>query len=751
MIQLIQPVWQEKAPGVWSAVVGQPKGVTPLSAADCKPLTEALRRMGGAELPFARDEVQVEALAGGGYLLRLPLAEQEKLFGLGLQFMRMNHRGRTRYLRVNSDPKQDTGESHAPVPFYVTDRGCGVLVNTARVVTVHAGATVRADEQRADAARDRNTDRGWQATPVSAYVEIRLPAEGAEVLLFAGANALDTVRRYNLYCGGGTLPPRWGLGFWHRVPKLFSDREAVQEALEFRRRDFPCDVIGLEPGWHSRSYPVTYEWAHDRFPDPRSFVAELGLHGFRVNLWEHPYVSPEAPLYERLRPLSGNYTVWGGLAPDYTLEEAQVLYCSQHEEQHVRIGVSGYKLDECDGSELTNNSWMFPAHAQFPSGHDGEQMRQLYGLLFQKMTEDLYRRQNVRTYGLVRASNAGASSLPYVLYSDLYDHRQFVRALCNASFSGLLWTPEVRKAQNAEDWVRRMQSVVFSPMAMLNAWGDGTKPWSFPEVEHIVRHYIKLRMRLMPYLYTAFARYRFDGTPPFRAMPLVLAEAAEASGGADGGGGMGVPASRTDASAAGPSAAVVENTTDGAYGKTKAKEWDDQFMVGGDLLVAPLFAGEASREVLLPPGVWYGLETGERYDGGVIVTVQSGLERIPVFVREGAVIPLMPALDRAPRAGEKVPLDIVHFGDASGEALLYDDDGETFDYERGQHIWRKLVVRRNGDGSLTGEISDVSADESGGSEVRQHEAANEAGSAGDFYTYDSVQWHLGKRSLADLI
>ncbi|MBW7462492.1 ABC transporter substrate-binding protein, partial [Paenibacillus sepulcri] len=90
--------------------------------------------------------------------------------------------------------------------------------------------------------------------------------------VFSGPALADAVSRYNLFCGGGVLPPKWGLGFWHRVPALFSAEEAMAEALEFRHRDYPCDVIGLEPGWHTRSYPATYEWDRERFPDPEGFV-----------------------------------------------------------------------------------------------------------------------------------------------------------------------------------------------------------------------------------------------------------------------------------------------------------------------------------------------------------------------------------------------------------------------------------------------------------------------------------------------
>lgn len=687
--------WSRVAPGVWKAVVGAPEKPTPLSLMELQPSMAALEEMGDRAFPFSPEAI-IGGIAGSRVVVQVPLKPDEKLFGLGLQFFKLDHRGRTRYLRVNSDPRQDTGESHAPVPFYVSSRGYGVLANTARIVTIHCGSCVRRGSLSPSVTRDRNTDRGWSATPASEWAEIVTTAPSLELLLFAGDTPLEVVRRYNLFCGGGCLPPRWGLGFWHRVPTSYTADQVVQEAEEFRERGFPCDVIGLEPGWHSKSYPCTYVWDPGRFPDPAGFLDRMRERGFRVNLWEHPYVSPDAPIYPDLEPLSGSHTVWGGLAPDFTLPQAQVILKTQHWEQHVEIGVSGYKIDECDGSELTGNSWMFPAHAAFPSGWDGEEMRQVYGLLLQKITRSLYRERDQRTYGLVRASLSGASSLPYVLYSDLYDHRQFVRALCNSSFSGLLWTPEIRNARSAEDWVRRMQTVCFSPLAMLNAWSSGTRPWSFPEVEAIIRTYIELRMRLLPYFYSAFARYRFDGTPPFRAMAL---EAGASDAGSPDPPFGSVPERRRERRGD-PGHGGQQSDTHGAL-----LEVDDQYMAGDSLLIAPLFAGEERRTVLLPPGVWYTFETGERCEGGQRIEISPGLETIPVFARDGAIIPMMAALPHAPRAGEVVPLEVRHYGTAPGHFLLFDDDGETFAYERGEFRWRRLEVQTSAEGISRGSIS----------------------------------------------
>jgi len=218
-----------------------------------------------------------------------------------------------------------------------------------------------------------------------------------------------------------------------------------------------------------------------------------------------------------------------------------------------------------------------------------------------------------------------------------------------------------------------MQTVCFSPLAMLNAWSSGTKPWSYPQVEAIIREYIELRMRLLPYFYSAFARYHFDGTPPFRAMALEAATGSQ-------------PASGPDDDA--------------------LMEIDDQYIAGDSLLVAPLFAGQTEREVLLPAGDWYDFRTGERFAGGQRMRVNPGLAHLPVFARDGAVIPMMPPLPYAPRAGEAVPLEVRHYGTHPGVFSLFDDDGETFAYERGEYRWRKVEVRVAPDGERQGAIED---------------------------------------------
>ena len=671
------PVWDIVAPGVWKATVGTPEKYDLLKAAGVQPNVDAITKLGKAEFPIPIKEIVAE-ISDGKTLLRFPLVKEEQLYGFGLNFKTVQQRGKILQLHVDHYGGSDNGRTHSPTPFYVSDLGYGVFVNSARYITVYAGTAVRKDSPNAPEPLDRNTNKKWDAQPYSDAVEMLVPAAGVEIYVFAGPTALDAVRRFNLFNGGGCLPPRWGLGFTQRVRSLFKDSDVIAEAKAFAEKGYPLDFIGLEPGWQSKSYPCTFEWDKTRFPDPAGFVKTMREMGIRLNLWTNPFVSPASQLYQKLDKLVGSHTVWGGIVPDLTMPEARKAVLDQLDKNQISLGVSGYKIDECDGYDR----WLRPDVAKFPSGNSAEQLRQTYGLLLQKMTTDLYREKNTRTFGLVRASNAGGSSFPYVIYNDYYSHEDFITALINSSFSGVLWTPEVRGSKTGEEWIRRMQTVCFSPMAMINAWSDGTKPWSFPEVEKEVKELALLRMRLMPYFYSEFAKYHFEGTPPFRGMNLENGFNAKA---------------------------VTElknaNLSENPYAEAVTKEIKNQYMAGEYLLVAPLFKGQSEREIILPKGNWYDFYTGKLAGNGEVIKIKCGLDKIPVFVKEGGIIPMMPPLLHAPATGEKYDLEIRFYGNQSGKYQLYDDDGETFDYERGLFSWREVSVAPDKKGKLAGSIS----------------------------------------------
>lgn len=674
-----QLTWQEVAPGIWKTQCGTPDDYTLLGVANCKTNREGLLKLPKVTIPSQADKI-LSTLTDGKVYLQLPLQREEKLYGFGLQFKGVQQRGKIFELHVDHYGGKDNGRTHAPVPFYVSSEGYGVLINSARYLTVYAGSGSRKDSPDAPVAKDRNTDKTWSSRPYSDAVSVMVPSKGVEIYLFAGPTMKDVVRRYNLMCGGGPLPPRWGFGFTQRTQRLFSAADVIAEVDAFEEKGYPLDFVGLEPGWQSKAYPCTFEWDNGRYPDPEAFVDTLKSKHVRVNLWTNPYVSPDSKIYQSLYPWSASHTVWCGIVPDFATEQARTIWGEKLDNEHLAIGVDGYKIDEIDGYD----HYLWPDVATFPSGKPAEQMRQTYGLWVQRITTDLFHKRNQRTYGLVRGSNAGGTSFPYVIYNDYYSHQDFITALINSGFCGVLWTPEVRNSKTAEEWVRRFQTVVFSPMAMINAWSSGTKPWSYPEVAPIIKEYAMLRMRMLPYWYTTFAQYHFDGIPPFRALCM------------------------EDIS--GQSGIVTENLNtndlnDNPYLERMTHEIKDEYLAGDALLVAPLFVGETEREVVLPPGKWYDFYTGKYAGNSEVIKVRPGLERIPVFVRDGAIIPMMEPRLHAPVAGEVVNIVFRHYGESEGSLFLYDDDGETYNYEKGEYCWREVKVIRNKKGKLIGSIS----------------------------------------------
>ncbi|GAA5221264.1 glycoside hydrolase family 31 protein [Membranihabitans marinus] len=667
--------WEEVLPGVWKAKFGS-MGLNPLDYAS-PPNHTALDALSHSDFPFNRDST-FSLLTSNRASIRLPLDSSEKIYGLGLEFEGINRRGNVYTLKVDHYGGIK-GYTHAPVPFYISSKGYGVLINSAHRVKIHVGVGNRKDSKRPEVI-DRTTGKNWAARPVSDAIEASVQGGGLEIFVFTGQSPLEVVQRYNLFCGGGVLPPKWGLGFWHRMHTKSSADDVLKEISDFKKYDFPLSVIGLEPGWQNFAYPCSYDWDENRFPDPEKFLNTLDKEGIKVNLWENPYVAPSSTMFNDIKPYTGSHTVWLGEVPDYTMIEAQRVMLNHHQKNHLDIGVSGYKFDELDGYDF----WLWPDHATFPSGNDAVEIRQVYGVIMQKMLRDHFKSENKRTYGLVRSSYTGASNNSFVLYSDYYQHKGYVTALVNSSMAGVLWTPEIRSAKNAEEWVRRFQSVCFSPLTMLNAWSSGLKPWSFPEVTDIVRDNLKLRNQLLPYLYTAFFEYYRKGIPPFRAMVLEEGYVSQES----------IIGAELD---------DVVNP----YAEKKRIEVTDQYMMGEAILVAPVFEGQKERSVVLPPGNYYDFYTGKYVGNGEIITVKTDLDHIPLFVKDGGIIPM---LTSSSPSSSNDSLEVRHYGNRENRLLMYNDDGLSYNFEKGEFTLTELVVEEDKEGKLRGSYNVLNND-----------------------------------------
>ena len=575
-----------------------------------------------------------------GVCLTMPIDGNAGVYGFGLQLRGFQQRGKKKTIRSNADPLSDSGDSHAPVPFFVTTAGWGLFVDSARYVTFYNGKGKRRDTgANAEPAEDTRrevaltTEELYAAVGAGAdtVMTIEIPfAPGVDVYYFTGDSILDLVSQYNRFSGGGCMPPLWGLGGFYRCCGQFNEEQVLDIARRFREYDIPCDILGLEPGWQTCAYSCSYLWDRGgRFPHPEETVSSLIDMGYHVNLWEHAFTNPTAPVYDALKPYAGSYEVFHrGLVPDFTLQPAREIFAA-HQRSLCDMGITGFKLDECDGSDYTGG-WTFPDCEEFPSGMDGEQYHNLFGLLYTQTL--LGALGDTRTWSEVRNMGALAASYPFVLYSDLYAHKDFIRGTVNAGFSGLLWAPEVREGKTKEDLIRRVQTVIFSVQSIVNGWYLDRMPWEEFDCIDEIRRLFRVRMQLIPYLYTAFYDYHTTGKPPVRALVCDYQDEREA--------------------------------------------WDceDEYLFGDSMIAAPMMAGEQERRVWLPRGTWYGFFDGKRYEGGwhTIAT-----EDIPVFVKEGTLLALAEPVSHV-ADDTQFTLTIRAYGDCTNAVCrLIEDDGVT--------------------------------------------------------------------------
>lgn len=524
-----------------------------------------------------------------GCLISLPLADDEQIYGLGLQLKSFNHRGKKLAARVNADPVAATGDSHAPVPFFVSTRGYGVYFDTARYAEFYFGSSKKlcnvgtAGQEKALGTSETElyASRGEGNTGIDVQIPV---AKGIDIYIIEGRNITDVVSEYNMLSGGGAVAPEWALKPLYRCYTKSSQQDVLELARHFKNSNLPIFTIGIEPGWQTKAYSCSYVWNTERFPNHREMLNELREMGYHINLWEHAFVNPAAPFFNEIKEYSGEYAVWNGCVPDFATDEAQEIFANYHKDL-VAEGIDGFKLDECDSSDYTN-SWSFPNFSRFPSGLDGEQYHSLFGTLY--MQAIMRSLGDILILSEVRNAGALAASYPFVLYSDLYDHSDFVRGCCTAGFSGLLWTPEVRyvESKTKEEFLRRLQSNVFSVQCLINGWNYEQMPWKELDCEDEVRELLEIRIRLVPMLKKAFELYNTKGVPPVRAL-------------------------------------VCDYTSD-----NETYNIDDEYLFCENLLVAPIIYGKTEREVYIPRGNWRDYFSKEPVQNGWFTVKTYG---IPVY------------------------------------------------------------------------------------------------------------------------
>lgn len=589
-----------------------------------------------------------------------PLLPADGCFGLGEKPGYLDRRGR-KYVFWNTDNSGVHTETHdalyQSIPFLLTrheGRHAGWLFDDPGRTHLDLGAS---DPSR------------WR---------YRADGPGLRLFAVAGPQMASVVRRYGELTGRMAMPPRWALGF-HQSRWSYPSREAVAAiAREFRTRRIPADVIHIDIDYMD-AYKV-FTWSDTRFPDPEGLLAALAKDGFSAVTIVDPGVKREPGYRVHDECLNHGYyirnthgapyigKVWPGecLFPDFIREDVRAWWGDQHKAL-LDVGVAGIWTDMNEPSVFKDPGTPYeertiPDDARQGPSSDEVPHRQVHNLfangMAQATREGLLRlRPDTRPFVISRAGYAGIQRHAMVWTGDNHSswaHLEMSLPMClNLGLSGLAFVgPDVGGFGGdctSELLVRWTQAGAFFPF-FRNHSAHGTRhqePWAFgPEAEALCREAIGWRYRLLPYLYGVFQEAVETGLPVMRPMPLSYPH------------------------------------------EPACRPLFDQFMLGADLLVAPVLRpGLTQRSVYFPTGRWAHLMTGEVHTGPGFAVVSAPLDQIPVFVREGAAVPLGPVVQHT---GEPVDTLTLHLGPGAGWAgRFYDDDGRTLGYQRGAYnAWR---------------------------------------------------------------
>ena len=513
-------------------------------------------------------------------------------------------------------------------------------------------------------------------------------ADGGDVVyyVFTGPTPGAVLDRYTELTGRTPMPPLWALGNQQSRWSYKTEDEVREITGQFRERDIPCDTIYLDIDYMD-AFKV-FTWNKESFPEPEKLISDLKEQGFNVVTIVDPGVKVEKGyhVYEEgvehdfycktLENEDYHNVVWPGLCafPDFTNPEVREWWGEKHRGL-LDVGAAGIWCDMNEPSLFVPPQSSFPDDVVHPGGSGSEaklnaQVHNTYGSLMARAVREglLKLRPEKRPFVVTRSGYAGLQRHALQWTGDnssWWEHLWMsMPQLQNMGLSGVAWAGVDVGGffgdTDGELLTRFTEFGIFQPFCR-NHSAEGTRyqePWVFGEpYEGAIRKTLKLRQRLLPYLYSLFEECNRNGAPILR--PLLFE----------------YPGDETTYTA------------------------DDEFLFGGAMLVAPITRpGKANeyRHVYLPEGDWFHYWTGESFTGPTHILAHAPLGEPPIYVRANVPVPLGPEMNHV---GEK-PLDpltvLAYPAEGSGETMLYEDSGEGYDYRTGEYARRSLSCERAG-------------------------------------------------------
>ena len=522
----------------------------------------------------------------------------ECFVGTGERFRKMDLSGQTFQLKNQDGQGVNNRRCYKNIPFFMSSRMYGCFYHTSDYCKLSLA--------------DHST-RSVQFLNDHATLD---------VFLIGGKSPEQILRSYRMLTGFPQMPPLWSFGIWMSRMTYFSADEVNDICDRLRKEHYPCDVIHLDTGWFRTDWLCEWKFNPERFPDPKGFVQHLKQNGFKVSLWQLPYVAQGAEQLEEAKAnryisqsTKAEDTSTGGASNfsaldyagtiDFTYDKAVDWYKNQLLKPLLEMGVTCIKTDFGENIHMDHQY-----HGMTP-----ERLNNIYSLLYQRAAFEVT--QEVTGQGIVWARSAWAGCQRYPLHWG-GDSASSWDGLAGSLKGGLhfglsgfaFWSHDVPGFHSIPDfmnspldenvYVRWTQFGVFSSHMRYH----GTckrEPWHYPHIAPIVKRWWKLRYALLPYIIEQSEQACQSGYPLVRAL-------------------------------------LFHHPDD-------RQVWhiDDEYYFGSEFLVAPVMNSDNRRDIYLPEGLWVNFFTGQRIEGGRwYYNVEVPLDQMPVFVRPGSLIKMYP-------------------------------------------------------------------------------------------------------------
>ncbi|HET7113744.1 MAG TPA: TIM-barrel domain-containing protein [Pyrinomonadaceae bacterium] len=504
------------------------------------------------------------------------LQHDEKIFGCGESFTRFDKRGQRVLVSTRDGMGTQNEWMYKPIPFFLSSSGYGMFVHTSAPLTFDFGKYY------------------------DAHNTIYSGDENLDLFVFLG-EPKDIVSEYTALTGRSPVPPLWSFGFWMSRVTYNSDQQVREVARQLRAHQVPADVIHIDTGWFETEWRSDYRFSPTRFPDPAKLMADLKQQGFRITLWQYTYLTSKNELWKEMVAKGYHVKNEGGQLPsdDATLDLSNpeaVKWYQDKLRDLLKLGVGAIKVDFGEQAPLTG---------QYSSGLSGWYEHNLYPLRYNKVVAEVTKETTGEDVIWARSAWAGSQRYPLHWGGDAENTDSAMAASLRGGLSfGLsgftYWSHDVGGfVQRApRDLYRRWM-----------AWGVLTshtrahgipprEPWEYDAaLTDDFRRALNLRYSLMPYIYAQAKDSSARGFPMLR--PLFFEYPND-------------PGSWTI---------------------------DDEYLLGSDLLVAPMFTNGDRRRVYVPPGAWIDYQSGRVYQGAGWHEIAAGQIPVVLLVRNHSVLP----------------------------------------------------------------------------------------------------------------